>query len=770
MSNKKIFVGVGKGKFDKPDQQKQVDSISKNIAILTGQTRNKDDRAVLHRDLKQLGLTSANITSIVNGSAIGGGGGNGGGVVDPATELPTKPTNVTANGAFTTIMIQWDFPSYAGHKHAEIWRNTVNQLGDMLDPRSDGEAVLVATTPDAVYVDTVNFNTGYYYWVRFVNIDDPAAFGPVHAASGVFAQTQQDITQAITDVEDYIDGEVATLDQGFNEALGLANTAIGIADGKAQDALDDISVRINGVLVGLGTDITNIQNDYPTLAYLNTTYSTTAEANQAATDITTSAISALNIGQYSTISFIETNYYTQTDTTNTINGLIDTFYNTTITPNFKTSAQISLDHYTKTDANDAIAGQINTFQSTVLTPNYKTAAQTNLDHYTKADANSAISSEVNTLKSQIFDVNGTTVNSAFINQVRISSTDLNNAISTGVDNYSVSYGGSTYSIAQVTQASVDINNDYTLQWGVKSTVGQLNFGIGFLNNSGVTTFAASVNNFAIYNPSNNALELAFAVVDGQIVAKKALIGSAQIRELLIQEQSVFEGNVLVNTRLTAAKIYGAEIIAGRLEVRGGTHVLTIEPTGTYAMWYGSSQSFPVGGDFRNDSSAKFALRQDGTVITRGMKMYNNLGGLVIDAGGGINGVYINNLSVDTLKISDRAITAPVSAFTSAATGNSLLQSVSITTTGGSVEVFGHGYIGIVASGGGSSFVYYNLYRGATLLATFTLRAQSDRSVYSTTMAMYVDEPPIGNHTYTLTRSGYSANVSARYLAVREFKK
>ena len=57
MASKKAFLGVGgKPRFPQPDQQKHIDSVSKNIAILTGQTKNTKDRAVLFRDLQDFGL------------------------------------------------------------------------------------------------------------------------------------------------------------------------------------------------------------------------------------------------------------------------------------------------------------------------------------------------------------------------------------------------------------------------------------------------------------------------------------------------------------------------------------------------------------------------------------------------------------------------------------------------------------------------------------------------------------------------------------------
>jgi len=134
---------------------------------------------------------------------------------------------------------------------------------------------------------------------------------------------------------------------------------------------------------------------------------------------------------------------------------------------------------------------------------------------------------------------------------------------------------------------------------------------------------------------------------------------------------------------------------------------------------------------------------------------------------------INTGGVNTTQVAANAITSGSTSFTEAATGTTLLQQITITTSTAvsSVEVFAQGYIGIVGAGGGGSFVYLNLYRDATLLKTVTIQAQTDRSVYDTSTIIYLDAPPaVGTYTYKLTRTGYAANVSDRYISVREFKR
>lgn len=1262
---KKAFSGVaGSARFDRPDQQRHIDSISKNIAILTGQTRSKLDRAVLMRDLQDLGLVDK---SGKLSSNIGGGSnttiyqGGGGGVVDPAPETPTKPLNVVATPGFTTIMVQWDTPSYAGHGYAEIWRNTVNSLGDMLDPRDPGEAAKVATVTGSLYVDAVNYDTGYYYWVRFVNTD--GVTGPVHNASGVYAKTLRSISDMLDEFEQSNTQALQTFQDNFNQALSDANDLVAATDAKAEEALgkfeliDQLNSDVltladglfNSIVINdedstaklqrlldtrnqLITDITAEKNtriaelesvrnnllaeetarrdaleqqhselisyydtqsakiwaeaqrlsdaiiaeasaragalqaivdeydanfaaiestyykkedtdnlvagaietfksgfladnyvtvsvlstDYYTSAstdnaiaqaistfqsgYLNDNYTTTAllqqdyvtktdsssaisqavselktdyvdvnfvtnaaltqnyytksgadsaisqaintfsstyidpnfvtnstlssnyytksttdisiaravesitsqladasfaaianidqtfysssardaaiagaiqkfntefieptyattaflqqeyytkagvdgaisqavfqletgftdvnqlvlsvidesyytssetdgAISQAITDFKTSYLdpnfvtsSSLSVNYYSksqadsaisqaiethktsyldenfvSVSTLTTDYYTQSDVDAAINeakleteakvaeglflsvannsttfyssaardaaiaGKIEEFktdyvdqnfvtgatlsqdyysksatdgaiaqaitefksltadaiyasqatlttdyytiteaeqaisnaiaqYNsTTISPtyvtnsaletsyytktntdsaiasainalksdyidvNFATTATLTQNHYTKTQANSAISAAINTFQSGVLeadytstadlqsayytktqadsaiseaitlfntntlTANYtnsadlaqnyytKTGADSAIssalttfksqtldseyaskstltnDYYTKTAANSAISGAVSTLKGEFVDNNGD-ITQAFSDKINSVVVTDEGAVASVIDNYTVSYGGNDYTLAAMAQVSVDVSGAYSAQWGIQSNVGNLQHGIGFMNVNGKTTFMMAADSVVAYNPVNGQFKPIFGVEGGQVFLTEAVIGDAFVQSLTVELVSVFEGDVLVNTKLTAAKIKGAKIETDELWLRNGSYSITLDPVDNLAMWFGSTTYYnpDTGTDTRAVSNAKFALRNNGEIIARGIKIYNNSNQLILSANG-VNGTYIQDLTVGTLKIANDAVTKP----------------------------------------------------------------------------------------------------------------
>ena len=151
----------------------------------------------------------------------------------------------------------------------------------------------------------------------------------------------------------------------------------------------------------------------------------------------------------------------------------------------------------------------------------------------------------------------------------------------------------------------------------------------------------------------------------------------------------------------------------------------------------------------------------------------NIDGVTLDTDPITGNLIVKTGGVNTTQVTQNAITSGSTSFTEAATGTTLLQEITINTSTAvsSVEIFAQGYIGIVGAGGGGSFVYLNLYRDATLLKTVTIQAQTDRSVYDTSTIIYLDAPPaVGTYTYKLTRTGYAANVSDRYISVREFKR
>ncbi|MCV9380497.1 DUF1983 domain-containing protein [Aeromonas hydrophila] len=184
---------------------------SENVELLTGQRGNKLDKAVTLRELTELGLATLRPGA--------GGAYNPGKNPDlfptGIYDKPHAPVNVQANGAFHTVVVDWDSPNYRGHAHTEIWRAETDSLP---------AATLVGTTSANVFSDAIGKGAQFYYWVRFVNGKDDK--GPFQGMQGVKAETSRDVQ----DILDELQGKI--------EESHLAQTLLGPIEQVPQLQLD----------------------------------------------------------------------------------------------------------------------------------------------------------------------------------------------------------------------------------------------------------------------------------------------------------------------------------------------------------------------------------------------------------------------------------------------------------------------------------------------------------------------------------------------------
>ncbi|HAU4928766.1 TPA: DUF1983 domain-containing protein [Aeromonas hydrophila] len=167
--------------------------LTENMQILTGQKGDRLDKALTLRDAANLGMLNLRRTP-------------GGTVVpelppsnhvDPewsGVQPPHAPLNVSVSGAFHTIVLSWDAPTYRGHSFAEVWRAEDDNLG---------HAVRVGTTLANVYADAVGKEFNAYYWVRFVNKN--AMEGPYQGTAGLHATTSRDVQDILDELQGKIE-------------------------------------------------------------------------------------------------------------------------------------------------------------------------------------------------------------------------------------------------------------------------------------------------------------------------------------------------------------------------------------------------------------------------------------------------------------------------------------------------------------------------------------------------------------------------------------
>lgn len=110
---------------------------------------------------------------------------NGSTVIPPQGNLTTPPkvVNMRADGALASIIIQWQNPVFRNYSHTELWRASVDDLG---------QAVKIQETPVESYVDMVGSGATKYYWARAVST--AGVKGDFNSASGTVGQTGFDPT------------------------------------------------------------------------------------------------------------------------------------------------------------------------------------------------------------------------------------------------------------------------------------------------------------------------------------------------------------------------------------------------------------------------------------------------------------------------------------------------------------------------------------------------------------------------------------------------
>ena len=104
---------------------------------------------------------------------------------NPTTDYtpPPPPGNLSIQGAFTNIILEWNVipDAYRNHAYTEIWRASVDAIG---------AAVLIGFTPGSVFSDAVGTRQSYFYWIRHVSQANIP--GPYNAIAGTRGQTALD--------------------------------------------------------------------------------------------------------------------------------------------------------------------------------------------------------------------------------------------------------------------------------------------------------------------------------------------------------------------------------------------------------------------------------------------------------------------------------------------------------------------------------------------------------------------------------------------------
>lgn len=189
---------------------------------------------------------------------------------NPATDTttPPAPTGLEAFGSLTNVFLRWDGAPYRNHAYTEIWRATVDNLG---------QAVLVSTTISNVYSDPVAPDTEYFYWIRFVSAANIT--GPYNGTAGTCARTAFDVAANLPALQDSIRSSSLFIDLGAR-IQSIESSAILTASQLA--LLQDARAQLQQQVSANGSAILSTQKINKTQATLITALGTrvgTAESS-----------------------------------------------------------------------------------------------------------------------------------------------------------------------------------------------------------------------------------------------------------------------------------------------------------------------------------------------------------------------------------------------------------------------------------------------------------------------------------------------------------
>ncbi len=236
---------------------KDIDAITRTLEIGTGVSGDGRNRFVRYSDLADVGAAQLNRLQQGNRTVF---------QLQPPSQLnaetPTRPTNFTAVGGFTHIILQWDFPVYVGHAHTEVWRSSTNDFGS---------ATRIQTEIGAITSDTVDYGSEFYYWVRYVNVNDVK--GPINDTAGTYAESAPNISQVITDLSDELNETHlaqtlrSRIDLIDSPVTGLVDRAV-VLEGQAatlEAQASTLAAGLAGEVSDRQLDVSNLQGQINTL-------------------------------------------------------------------------------------------------------------------------------------------------------------------------------------------------------------------------------------------------------------------------------------------------------------------------------------------------------------------------------------------------------------------------------------------------------------------------------------------------------------------------
>lgn len=520
-------------------------ALYENLEILNGARGDGMDRSVLMRDLIDLGIITAK--KGVGGKVVPSLPGEEGGLLPPgeeAIEPPGIPKNVIATGGFSSILIEWDTPTYSGHAYTEILRANVDNFS---------VAVRIGTTAANLYSDSVGADKAYFYWVRFVNKSDVK--GPIQSTSGVEGKTEADIGDILDQLKGQIDESFLTpkFDNRIND----------YGDGISKNERGIVTLEGEVIDVKTETEVLSISADITSEGLADVAKGRDEEGS------TRRRINAL-IQKDQKVLFTKTGAMAQEIQEVSVRvgdnaaSIVDT-KTSIIKLDEKTGEAISV-VTERLDTQSSNIGDISAKVTTNTTTIAKVDSKTDANGKEISRVETSITSRMNSMSSTIGS------NSSSITSNEQTLVEVGKDIKSVTDRVTVvesNVGSISSKVSQHSQAIATINADgssaYKAQWGVKASIGDIQAGIGLTvkketGKPDVSQCTVIADQFSVGSIKDGKTIYPFVVTTDGVYIDTAYIKAAKIQDLVAGE--VVADNIKAAATLTAPQIKGGTIEIG----------------------------------------------------------------------------------------------------------------------------------------------------------------------------------------------------------------
>lgn len=488
-------------------------------------------------------------------------------------DTPTIPSNLTTDGVFENVILEWAYTAYRGHAYTRVYRNTVNNFST---------ASVLVNISGKVYADPVSPGVGFYYWVANVNV------AGIESAPNQVAGTLGQTSPKPEYLTNLLQGQItesqlyATLASRINLIDAASSVAGSVnarlqseASARAQAILNEASARatgdsnlqtqINTIVAGTTGDLQDV------LAAIEAEQ--TARTNADAAEVTSRETLATQIR----------GSYNGTDVTQLTQGLIFSERNArttadqaeatarqalsaTVNSNYNTlNAAISSEQTVRANADTALSQSITSLTATVN--NNTSAIQS--EQTARATADTALTNSINTLTANVNS------NTAAIQSEATTRANADSALSSQISTVQATANSASAAVQTEATARANADNSLFAQYTVKVDTNGYVSGYGLAstaNNAGAqSTFAVRADSFYVANPAGPGVSPAMPFIvrtTAVTIGGVTVPAGVYMTDAFIQNGSISNakiGNLAVdNAKIADAAISFAKI--GDLQV------------------------------------------------------------------------------------------------------------------------------------------------------------------------------------------------------------